>query len=66
MGGGACSTYGGDEKYKVLVKKLEGNRPLRGLRHRWKDNIKLDIRETGCEDMRWIYLAKMGTIGGPL
>jgi hypothetical protein len=28
--------------YKILVGKLEGNRPLGGLKHRCKDNIKED------------------------
>jgi hypothetical protein len=25
---------------------------------RWKDNIKSDLKETGCEGGRWMYLAK--------
>jgi hypothetical protein len=31
--------------YKILVEKPEGNKPLRRPRHRWEDNIKIDIRE---------------------
>jgi hypothetical protein len=31
--------------YRILVGKLEGKRPLRRLRHRRVDNIKLDLRE---------------------
>jgi hypothetical protein len=31
--------------YKILVGKLEGNRPLGRPRHRWKGNIKMDLRE---------------------
>jgi hypothetical protein len=30
---------------EVLVGKLEGNRPLGISRHRWKDNIKMAIKE---------------------
>jgi hypothetical protein len=26
------------------------------LRNRWEDNIKMYIRDIGCEDWRWIYL----------
>jgi hypothetical protein len=26
--------------------------------HRWKDNIKLGLRETVCEGMYWIHLAQ--------
>ena len=29
--------------YRVLVGKLEGKRPLGRPRHRWKDNIKMDL-----------------------
>jgi hypothetical protein len=30
--------------YRVLVGKPEGKRPLRRLRRRWEDNIKMDIQ----------------------
>jgi hypothetical protein len=29
--------------YRVLVKKLEGKRPLGSPRRRWKNNIKMDL-----------------------
>jgi hypothetical protein len=29
--------------YRVLVGKPEGKRPLGKIRHRWKDNIKVDL-----------------------
>jgi hypothetical protein len=37
----------GEERkvYKVLVGKPEGERPLRKLRHRWEDGIRMDLRE---------------------
>jgi hypothetical protein len=35
--------------YKILVGKPEGKRPLRRPRRRWKDNIKMDLKEVGCE-----------------
>jgi hypothetical protein len=31
--------------YKVLEGKLEGKRLLGGSRHRWEDNIKMNVRE---------------------
>jgi hypothetical protein len=40
--------------YRVLVRKPEGKRPLGRPRHRWKDNIKLDLQDVGCEGMGWI------------
>jgi hypothetical protein len=33
--------------YRVLVGKPERTRPLERPRHRWKDGIKIDLRETG-------------------
>jgi hypothetical protein len=31
--------------YGILVGKPEGKRPLERHRHRWEDNIKMDLRE---------------------
>jgi hypothetical protein len=44
--------------YRVLVEKLEGVRPLGSPRHRWKDNIKTDLREIGWGGMDWINLVE--------
>jgi hypothetical protein len=33
--------------YRILVGKPEGKRPLGRCRHRWEDNIKMDLREVG-------------------
>jgi hypothetical protein len=40
----------GEERgvYRVLVGKPEGNRPLGRPRHKWEDNIKMNLREVGC------------------
>jgi hypothetical protein len=44
--GGACvANLGEMAAYKLLVRKSEGNRPLRRPRHRWVDNIKMDFVE---------------------
>jgi hypothetical protein len=57
--GGACSTYGeGRNVYRVLVGKLKGKRPLGRCRHRWEDNVKIDLQELGWSDMDWIDLAQ--------
>jgi hypothetical protein len=44
--------------YRVLVGKPEGKRLLGRPRHRWEDNIMMDLQEVGwgCED--WIGLAQ--------
>ena len=44
--------------YRVLVGKPEGKRPLRRPRHRWKDNINMDLPKVGCGGMDWIELAQ--------
>ena len=44
--------------FRVLVGKPEGKRPLGRPRRRWKDNIKMDLQEVGCEGMDWIELAQ--------
>jgi hypothetical protein len=44
--------------YRVLVGWPEGKRPLVRPRHRWEDNIKLDLREIGIDGVNWIRLAR--------
>jgi hypothetical protein len=44
--------------YRILVGKREGERPLGRPRHRWEDNIKMDLKETGWGGMDWIDLAQ--------
>jgi hypothetical protein len=40
------------------VGKPEGKRPLGRPRHRWVNNIKMDLRETGWDIMDWIDLTQ--------
>ena len=48
--GRTCSPYERSRNaYRVLVRKPEGMRPLRRPRCRWEDNIKMDLREVGCD-----------------
>ena len=44
--------------YRVLVGKPEGKRPLGKPRRRWEDNIRMDLREVGCDPGEWIDLAE--------
>jgi hypothetical protein len=43
--------------YKILAGKSEGRRPLGRSGRRWEDNIKLDLKEIGREDVDWSHLA---------
>ena len=44
--------------YRVLVGKSAGKRPLGRPRHRWEDNIKMDLQEVGFGSVDWIELAQ--------
>jgi hypothetical protein len=46
--------------HRVLVGRPEGKRPLGRTRHRWEDNIKMDLREIGIDGVNWIQLAQDG------
>jgi hypothetical protein len=52
----------GEEKavYRALVGKPEGKRPLARPRHRWEDNIKMDLQEVGCGGMDWFRIETGG------
>jgi hypothetical protein len=54
--------------YRILVGKPEGKRPLGRPRHRWVDNIKMDLREIGWDRVDWIGLIwlRIETSGGLL
>jgi hypothetical protein len=50
--GRACGVNGREEElYRLLVGKPEGQRPLGRPRHRWIDNIKMDLLEIGLGGM---------------
>ena len=44
--------------YGILLRKPEGKRPLGRPRLRWEDNIKMDLKEVGCDHGEWIDLAE--------
>jgi hypothetical protein len=46
----------GEERkvYKVLVGKPEGKKPLGSPNRRWKNGIRMDLRETGLGGGGWI------------
>jgi hypothetical protein len=46
------------DAYWILVGNSEGKRPLVRPRRRWVDNIKMDLREIGCDGVDWIDLAQ--------
>jgi hypothetical protein len=45
---------------KILIGKPERKRPIDRPRRRWEDNIRMDLREIGWEDVDWMHLAQDG------
>jgi hypothetical protein len=43
---------------RVVVGKPEGKRPLGRPRHKWEDNIKIDLQEVGGRCGDWMELAQ--------
>jgi hypothetical protein len=44
--------------HRILVGKPERKRPLGRPRHRWEDNIKMDLQEVGGGYGDWMELAQ--------
>jgi len=60
----ACSSYGGEEKEKVLVEKPEGKRSLGRPKHRWgDDNNKMDLQEVEVGVRTELSWLRIGTGG---
>jgi hypothetical protein len=58
MGGHAALMWEERGMCRVLVGKPEGKRPLGRTRHRWEDNIRMDLQEVWCGSVDWIGLAQ--------
>jgi hypothetical protein len=58
--------WGGGGVYWVLVRRPKGKRPLGRPRHRWEDNIKMDLREIGNDGANLIGWLRIESSGGLL
>jgi len=57
--GGACGTYGGEEKcYMVLVENPGKKKSLGRHIHRCENNIKMEHTERRWEDVHWTDLTQ--------
>jgi hypothetical protein len=54
----------GRNVYRVLVVKPKGKRPLERPRCRWKDGIKMDLREMGWGVWSGFTWLRIGIVGG--
>ena len=48
----------GRSAFKILAGKPPGRRPLGRPRHRWEDNIRMDLEEMGINAGNWADLAQ--------
>jgi hypothetical protein len=55
---GACSTHAREmtKTFKILVREARGGTSLGRARHRWEDNINMDLKEIWWESMDCIQL----------
>jgi hypothetical protein len=53
-------------RYRILVGKPEGKRPLGRPRLRLVNNIKMDLRKIGCDGRIGLIWLRIGTSGGLL
>jgi hypothetical protein len=44
--------------YRVFVGRPDRKRPLRRPRHKWEDDIKVDLSEIGINGAKWIQMAQ--------
>jgi hypothetical protein len=57
--GRACVTCSGKRNaYRVLLGKSEGKRPLVEPRHKWKNNIRVCVKEIDWDGVDWINVAQ--------
>ena len=48
----------GRSALKILKGKPKGMRPLGRPRHRWEDNIRMDLKEIGINTRNWVDSAQ--------
>jgi hypothetical protein len=50
----------GEQEWSIqdLGRRLEGRRPLQRPRHRWEDNIKIDLQDVEWGGMDWIVVSQ--------
>ena len=48
----------GRSAFKILTGKPTGKRPLGSPRHKWEDNIRMDLTEIGINMRNWVNSAQ--------
>jgi hypothetical protein len=58
----------GEWPHRLLAEKPEGKKPLERTRHRWADNIKMDLGEIGLggrgflTGLAWLRIGRSGEL----
>ena len=58
MGGSCSQNVEGRSAFKILTGKHRGKRPLGRPRRRWKDSIRIDLKEIGINTRNWVNSAQ--------
>ena len=58
MAGHVARMEEGRSAFKILTGKPAGKRPLGRPRHRWEDNIRMDLEEIGINAGNWVDSAQ--------
>jgi len=58
LNGWGMQQHGRGEKYNILVRKCESKRPLGTPKHKWKDNIRMNLREIRWKGVEWSHVAQ--------
>ena len=48
----------GRSAFKIITSKPTGKRPLGRPRHRWEDNVRIDLKEIGISTRNWVDSAE--------
>ena len=65
-GGHVARMEEGRSVFKILTGTPTRNRPLGRRKHRWEDNIRMDLKEIGINTRKLVYSAQDRIIGEPL
>ena len=52
-------------EFRSRLKTLTGKRPLEKHRHRWENNIRMNLKEEGVSTRIKLIRLRIGSIGGP-
>lgn len=47
---------------RILVGKSDTKKSLEKPRHTWENNVKIDLKETWCDNVDWIHLGQVRDI----